>query len=97
VKLIELEPHWIGLGSSPNVVLTGVSFLCPHCKAIRLAAMFKNPIDPQNWLPRITTIPHGQNEWERTGETFETLTLRPSINTEWANHWHGFILNGEIV
>lgn len=34
--------------------------------------------------------------WKRTGETFETLTLSPSINAEASGHWHGFITKGEI-
>lgn len=34
--------------------------------------------------------------WKRTGETFDTLTLTPSINAEAAGHWHGFITNGDV-
>lgn len=32
--------------------------------------------------------------WERDGETFETLTLRPSI--DYKGHWHGFVTNEEV-
>jgi hypothetical protein len=32
--------------------------------------------------------------WQRTGETFETLTLTPSVDCSAWGHWHGFITNG---
>jgi hypothetical protein len=31
------------------------------------------------------------------GDTFETLSLFPSINVEDEGHWHGFISNGEVT
>jgi hypothetical protein len=34
--------------------------------------------------------------WTRTGETFDTLTLTPSVDASASGHWHGFITNGEI-
>jgi hypothetical protein len=34
--------------------------------------------------------------WQRTGETFETLTLMPSVDASRAGHWHGFITNGQV-
>lgn len=34
--------------------------------------------------------------WARTGETFETLTLTPSVNAGSAGHWHGFVTDGVI-
>jgi hypothetical protein len=35
--------------------------------------------------------------WTRAaGDTFETLTLSPSIDASPAGHWHGFIQNGEV-
>ncbi len=40
------------------------------------------------------------NVWKRgSGDTFETLTLTPSIdaNVDIAGHWHGFITNGEVT
>jgi hypothetical protein len=33
--------------------------------------------------------------WQRTGETFETLTLAPSIDCSKWGHWHGLITNGD--
>ena len=74
----------------------GVSFDCPKCERQynhRLAVYFTNPLDggPKVWR-------YGVEEflWNRSGDTFETLTLSPSIN--WLEgHWHGFIKNGEVT
>ncbi len=38
--------------------------------------------------------------WQRTGETFDTLTLTPSIHSRKEKGgcgWHGFITNGEVT
>lgn len=110
MRLIDLKPRWVGLNPSqwgelegPSVRF-GLSFKCPHCED-RLAVMFKPFIDPTNFAERITwALPGAPNPntgevkeihwWRRTGETFDTLTLTPSIDA--ANHWHGFITDGEI-
>jgi hypothetical protein len=34
--------------------------------------------------------------WHRSGETFETLTLTPSIDTSEHGHWHGNVTDGEV-
>jgi hypothetical protein len=34
--------------------------------------------------------------WQRAGDTFDTLTLSPSIDASKHGHWHGFIQGGEI-
>ena len=36
-------------------------------------------------------------QWQRTGETFGTLTLTPSIRALGPCFFHGFITNGEIT
>jgi hypothetical protein len=35
--------------------------------------------------------------WQRTGETFETLSLMPSVDCSKWGHWHGFLTNGEAA
>lgn len=101
MKLTELNPRWVGY-SGP--IYDGISFDCPHCLAEglpvqRLAITFSPPIDPNGWWPRITQPTYvGQQVWKRiSGDTFENLTLNPSVNTNAAGHWHGFITNGEAV
>ena len=109
MKLIDLDPRWCSDG---DIVIGGVvkhfegrrgmavSFECPHCVARfqqtgdrrvqRLAVWFQNPVDGG---PPTDDAKH---LWQRTGDTFETLTLSPSIDASSDGHWHGFITNGEI-
>lgn len=86
----------------------GVSFLCPcpTCTPqrtgdrakdfhLRVFVGFRNPLDGGP--------PHDSREaaqWERTGETFDTLTLRPSILSaaeKGGCGFHGFVTNGEVT
>ena len=39
----------------------------------------------------------GAPRWNRTGESFESLTLAPSIRRLDNCGWHGFITNGEVI
>lgn len=108
MKLTELKPRWVGYGdpATESSIINGVSFLCPHCgkeTGQRLAVMFHPAIDKWGWIARGVEIHHGAIEWTRgVGDTFDTLTLSPSINAQAArmdfqNHWHGFIINGEVT
>jgi hypothetical protein len=42
------------------------------------------------------SVPVGAGGWQASGETFDTLTLTPSVDVGGFGHWHGFITNGEI-
>lgn len=107
MKLTELDPHWITFGSHPQPedvakrFYVGIRFDCPHCRTQRLAVMF-TPIIDDNVAWKYSTWDGYQqmlatdNKWQRTGDTFDILTLKPSINTEFHGHWHGFIENGEV-
>jgi hypothetical protein len=46
----------------------------------------------EEWNARI--VPPGV-VWGRTGDTFDTLTLSPSVDASAAGHWHGWVSNGE--
>jgi len=99
MRLTELQPRWTGYGE--GAVIDGISFLCPHCMRQRLAVKFNPPIDKDHWIARGIATPIYELMWHRTGETFDTLSLSPSINAgnnrmDFNNHWHGFICNGEI-
>ncbi len=100
MKLTELRPKWavdadIVVGGQtvhdPNRTGMAISFDCPCClgtpKATRLCVYFKNPIDGG--------LPSDDGKlWERSGETFENLTLAPSVDVSEHEHWHGHIKNG---
>ena len=109
MRLTELDPRW---AVDADIVIGGVkkhfegrdgmavSFECPHCvererstgdkRVTRLAVWFANPIDGGQPTDDAKTL------WLRGGNTFETLTLSPSIDASSDGHWHGFISNGEI-
>jgi uncharacterized protein DUF6527 len=104
VKLVELNPKFLasyGVEGQRTEGM-GVDFDCPcgnHSKDHRLYVPFENRIGPGPLAS--TTDAKG---WKRTGETFEKLTLTPSIQrTEGVAddgigcRWHGFITNGEVI
>jgi hypothetical protein len=104
VKLTELNPKFLP-SHGPNGERTegmGVYLDCPCGKGgphHRLFVSFSNPIGPGPSAAHV--IPGG---WQRTGDTFETLTLTPSIERLDSREedgigcrWHGFITNGEVI
>ena len=86
--LVDLEPRF----TSEDGRRTGVSFACPKCGDHRVFVFVDPPFDPG---------PPLASPWKRTGDTFETLTLTPSIVArrpgQTAECWHGFITNGQAV
>lgn len=94
MRLIDLDPRWYTHGNSPDIV--GVTFDCPCCGGkTRLGVLFVEEID-RDGLPNDVHWSIKGTKWHRQGETFETLTLSPSIDASHFGHWHGFITNGEI-
>lgn len=107
MRLSELNPRW----QQHDGRLVGVNFDCPGpCCAgkpsardvfdareragetkIIIAVPFKTALDGSAYRA---------DGWDRTGDTFETLTLAPSIQAfgyEHQPHWHGWIRGGEVV
>ena len=76
---------------APLRVGLGIIFDCPCGNTDEghpCAIPFANPLDGRE--------PYDKRGWHRTGDTPETLSLRPSIQRiGWCN-WHGFITNGEV-
>lgn len=35
--------------------------------------------------------------WTKTGDTFDTISLQPSLDASASGHWHGSISNGAIT
>lgn len=113
IRLVDLNVRWVGLSQwaekSPPFHI-GISFdcPCPKCQACRcltcghtpspkrLAVHFWPPIDPDGLLGRIFNLPDNGGH-RRTGETFDTLTLSPSVGFDSIGHWHGRITSGEIT
>lgn len=98
MKLTDLNPNWVGSGGEgitrdgapvPRREGIGVMFDCPCGCDQACFVPFSNPIDG------------GPNEygqgWKRTGDTFEDLTLTPSILRIRPCGWHGFVTKGQII
>lgn len=106
MRLTDLNPHWLIHGGDdvldqdgraiPLRKGLGVIFDCPCGCGVRAAILFANPLDGGPALEPNARSAH----WDRTGETFEDLTLRPSILRN-KDHggcgWHGFVTNGNVV
>lgn len=61
-----------------------------------LAKAERGTVRPGAVLPvGAEVIPPG-TVWARAGETFETLTLSPSVDASRAGCRHGFVTNGEV-
>jgi hypothetical protein len=112
MRLADLHPRWFAEAGRRGQGVTFDCPCCVgKPDAVRLAAAFVPTLDegaPINLAPKVlfpalwpngpgvTTVPPGIH-WQRAGNTFETLTLMPSIDASRAGHWHGFITGGEVL
>lgn len=81
MKLIELNPEWVGHGGEgvtdkngnpvPRREGVAVEFDCPCGCGNRCLVNFRNPLGGGD--------PVYPNGWNREGDTFDTLTTTPSI------------------
>jgi hypothetical protein len=101
MKLIELDPSWWSNGGPgltdtatglpvPERTGQGITFDCPCGCADIVSVPFTNPLDGGPPARQDVT-------WDRTGETFETLTLSPSLQRMDGCKWHGWVRNGEVI
>lgn len=106
MKLTDLSPHWMVLREGGDIV--GITFRCPHCPAgergettylgVKFTAVIDRDgldIDEKGWPEYMVQHP-SDHFWTRTGDTFDALTLSPSIDASGVGHWHGFISAGEV-
>lgn len=113
VPLVDLEPTWIERGGR----VVGVRFYCPindgngpHTEGHSVCVLFENPPDGGPAHPPDPGCP-GNNRgrrWRRTGDTFETMSLAPSVDCttsegcdktdhrqcSHAHCWHGNVERG---
>lgn len=105
MRLADLNPIFLGNGGEgvtetatgnpmPRREGVGVDLDCPCGCAQRLFVPFNNPLDGG---PPVHC--RKDDAWQRNGDTFETLTLTPSIQRLDPDgcRWHGFITDGAIV
>jgi hypothetical protein len=101
MKLIDLNPKWFGAGGegitsadgspAPERHGVGIMFDCPCGCDVRAFVPFSNPVDGSK---PCRTDPH---QWLRDGDTFESLTLSPSIHRVGGCGWHGFVRDGKVI
>ncbi len=107
--LTDLNPAWCSHGGEgsfrrgpndeevpiPERKRIGLMYDCPCGCGDRRYVPFENPEDGKGPL-------EGKNhKWHRTGTTFKTLTLSPSIRHIPLEHgdcsWHGWIRDGKVT
>ncbi len=94
-RLIDLAPRWFVLEEGGARV--GLTFECPHCRAQRIGVVFHHRGHEAMDDTYIRAhSPSTDRIWTADGDTFETLTLSPSVDASASGHWHGFVQNGEI-
>lgn len=108
MRLVDLNPRFLSAGGegiyhrdpstgalvpAPRREGVGIMFDCPCGCPNPCYVPFRNPVDGGEPLES------GNPRWDRTGDTFETLTLSPSILRSLPHGcgWHGWIRNGEII
>ena len=103
MRLADLDAGFVT--SSPGTS-TGLQFRCPRCRQTRIVVPIDPPIGPGPVDPSLNAR---GIVWRRTGETIDTITLTPSIDSKHVNfnddpphnpvecHWHGWVQNGHTV
>lgn len=85
VKLTDLHPRWIDHQGRRGL---GISFQCMtgHCCG-RIRVLFANPLDGGAPWPDDEDHGGGKYRWQRTGDTFEALSLSPSVDADVCGHF----------
>ena len=90
--LVDLDPQWV----EENGSKVSIMFECPFHSDCNgdggprwIGADFANSIGDAT----------SRRGWSRTGETFETLSLSPSIRVmnPGVCEWHGYVTDGRVI
>jgi hypothetical protein len=97
LKLIDLNPKWDQNIPLADGIFTGLIYKCPVTRRMHTVDFFPI-IDPygvsKELLERIKVGRIGRLVWQRIGDTFETITLTPSISRSCC---HVTISNGMVL
>lgn len=112
MRLTDLEPRWFAEVGRQGQGVTFLCPHCRGCRLavtfknptdlgaphpLNKYGVLGESLAPNHSLDeRKNIVPPGYL-WEREGETFETLTLRPSVDASPAGHWHGFVTDGGVA
>lgn len=109
VKLVELEPKWL----MRDGVRVGLVFRCPcqkctpqkfdwlSCYCVPMSNLRQQyellkTVIPQEQLQDVVPVKR-DFAWSFVGDSFETLSIAPSIDASASGNWHGHITKGAIV
>jgi hypothetical protein len=94
MQLVKLDPHWV----EHEGKRCGVSFECPehgthtgpnaYCRQV---VQFTPAIEGGH----VASWQDNKHIWQRKGESFEALTLTPSVRAGCG--WHGFVTAGMVT
>lgn len=91
-KLVDLNPKWITTHEKGEIY--GISYDCPcdppynDCGGRQIVPV------KTSWDSRPVCADSLARGWDLTGDSFETVTLSPSIHQ--VGHWHGYLRNGVV-
>ena len=104
MKLADLNPTFFDYGGEgvtkadgspvPRRSGVGMIFDCPCGKCgVQAQVEFSLALDGEPWRPKTPT-------WTRMGDSFDTMTLSPSIHRAerlGGCGWHGWVRNGNVI
>lgn len=104
-RLVDLNPHW---QMTTDGLVYGIAYDCPcglpqyehggpvaWADCCTLLGTQQVPTKTNFHPGGIASSADSQvRGWDLTGDSFETITLSPSIHH--VGHWHGFIRNGQL-
>lgn len=101
MRLTDLEPRWYSNPSVDPHARHGFTFRCPHCPENGTRLGVAVHVDGTNFDPEpdnAQCFATGETVWNVTaGDSFDNISLSPSVDASKHGHWHGFITNGEIA
>lgn len=91
-RLVDCNPRFAQMGNSGQT-----RYLVFDCPEGREGCNHAIPFTP-SIEGAVQTSPQSNGaQWNRTGDTFETLSLTPSIRAMGPCFFHGFVTNGAIM
>ena len=100
MRLVDLEPRWL---FHDKLFL----FKCPHCQERWLTCKNFATTNQEEvfsllhlglgeFWNEVVVPPGALSVWHWTTDSFETMSVSPSIDASASGHWHGHIYGGEI-
>lgn len=92
-RLVDLNPKWVKVHGTGEI--HGICYDCP-CGAsdCEMGGWCVVPTKA-NFLGEPQHADAVQRGWDISGDSFENITLSPSIHH--VGHWHGFLQNGVLT